>query len=245
MYPTVIYEDEFILALSKPSGLLVHSDGRSKERTLVDWITENYPGIENVGEEERLQGGEVIKRPGIVHRLDRDTSGVILVAKTPEAFEFLKDQFKNRKVKKVYHALVWGTFSDDKKEGVIDLPIGRSSTDFRRWSAEYGAKGELREAKTEYRVLVEGEKFSYLEVRPQTGRTHQIRVHMKAVSHPIVCDKLYGGGRLCDKGVCLGFDRLALHSKSISLELPNGTFINIESPLPEEFENALVLLKKA
>lgn len=245
MNPTIIYEDEFILGLSKPSGLLVHSDGRSDERTLVDWIRENRPEIDEVGEEQVLQSGEKIKRPGIVHRLDRETSGVILVAKTPESFEFLKDQFKNRKVKKIYHALVWGAFANDKKEGVIDLPIGRSSSDFRKWSAEYGAKGELREARTEYKVLGDGQKFSYLEVRPHTGRTHQIRVHMKAVSHPIVCDKLYGGKHLCDKETCLGFERLALHAKSVSLELPNGTFVNIESPLPEEFESALTLLKKA
>ena len=244
MNPEIIYEDEFILGLTKPSGLMVHSDGRSNDRTLVDWIRENYPALEDVGEDQTLQNGEVVKRPGIVHRLDRETSGVILVAKTKEAFAFLKEQFQNRKVKKIYHALVWGRFKDDKKEGVVDLSIGRSAADFRRWSAEHGAKGELREAVTEYKVLWQDDSFSYLEVRPRTGRTHQIRVHMKAISHAIVCDKLYGGSHPCSKETCLGFDRLALHAKSINLELPNGIYINIESPLPEEFEENFNLLSK-
>jgi len=188
----ILYEDEYILALDKPSGLMVHGDGRSKEETLADWINENYPNLKEVGEEQVLQNGEKIKRPGIVHRLDRDTSGVILVAKTKKSFEFLKEQFQNRKITKIYNAVVWGNFSEEKMEGVIDKPIGRSASDFRRWSAEFGAKGEMREAVTEYKVLFQNKEFSYLEVRPKTGRTHQIRVHLKSISHPVVCDKLYG-----------------------------------------------------
>jgi len=241
----ILYEDEYILALDKPSGLLVHSDGRSKEPTLVDWINENYPDLKEVGEEQILQNGEKIKRPGIVHRLDKDTSGVIIIAKTKEAHQFLKEQFQNRKVEKIYNAVVWGNFKE--KEGIINKPIGRSAGDFRKWSAEHEAKGELREAVTEYKVLAQGEnkkeKIAYLEVRPKTGRTHQIRVHLKSISHPVVCDKLYASGKTCDKDKCLGFDRLALHALSIKLELPNHTHITIESPLPPEFENALAKLK--
>ncbi|KKP56317.1 MAG: Pseudouridine synthase, RluA family [Parcubacteria group bacterium GW2011_GWC1_34_10] len=246
----IIYEDEYILALDKPSGLLVHTDGRSKEKTLVDWINENYPKLKEVGEEQTLQNGEKIQRPGIVHRLDRDTSGIIIVAKTKETYQFLKEQFQDRKVQKIYNAVVWGNFSPDKIEGVIEKPIGRSASDFRKWSAEYGAKGELREAVTEYKVLVQNKDFSFLEVRPKTGRTHQIRVHLKSISHPVVCDKLYGSKKSnelqemsYDKKENLGFDRLALHALSIKLELPNGTHITIESPLPKEFENALNLFK--
>lgn len=253
----ILYEDDFLLALDKPSGLMVHADGRNNTETLVDWVRANYPALEEVGESQVLQNGEIIKRPGIVHRLDRETSGVILVAKTAEAFAYLKDQFQNRKVEKIYHAVVWGHFSPDKMVGVIDKPIGRSSSDFRKWSAEFGAKGELREAVTEYRVLAQKKfenqtytdnrrsskmcvgEFAYLEVRPKTGRTHQIRVHLKAISHPVVGDKLYGP----DKSNPL-FDRLALHAFSIKLELPNHTFITIESPLPDEFEKAFNLLKK-
>lgn len=252
----ILYEDEYILALDKPSGLMVHLDGRSKEATLVDWINEHYPALIDVGEPETLQNGEVIKRPGIVHRLDRDTSGVILVAKTQATHQFLKEQFQNHKVEKVYHCFVWGIFADNKREGVIDKPIGRSASDFRKWSAEYGAKGEMRGAVTEYRVLgsippylkgggntAENSSFSYLEVRPRTGRTHQIRVHLKSISHPVVCDKLYGN-KVCDGSPsCLSFNRLALHALSIRLELPDQSFIQIESPLPEEFERALQALK--
>jgi len=241
----ILYEDEYILALDKPSGLLVHSDGRSKEPTLVDWINENFPDLKEVGESQTLQSGEVIKRPGIVHRLDKDTSGVIIVAKTKEAHQFLKEQFQDRKVEKIYNAVVWGNFSADKMEGVIEKPIGRSTGDFRKWSAEHGAKGERREAVTEYKVLNQNKEFAYLEVKPKTGRTHQIRVHLKSISHPVVCDELYGptsprASR--DKENNLRFARLALHALSIKLELPNHTHITIESPLPPQFEKAKNLL---
>jgi len=202
-----------------------------------------------------------------VHRLDKDTSGVIVVAKTKESHQFLKEQFQNRKIEKIYNAVVWGNFLPDpstllrtsKIEGIIDKPIGRSASDFRKWSAEHGAKGELREAVTEYKVLLphpnsllakerEGKQnFSYLEVKPKTGRTHQIRVHLKSISHPVVCDKLYGPTSpkvSRDKKDNLGFDRLALHAFSIRFKLPDQTDITIESPLPLEFENAKNLLKK-
>jgi 23S rRNA pseudouridine1911/1915/1917 synthase len=247
----ILYEDEYILALNKPSGLLVHADGRSKEPTLAHWINENYPDLKEVGEEQILQNGEKIKRPGIVHRLDKDTSGVIIVAKTKEAHEFLKKQFQGRKVEKIYNALVWGSFRE--KEGVINKPIGRSAGDFRRWSSEYGAKGEMREAVTEYKVLAQrsfsevgsaqNNDFAYLELRPKTGRTHQIRVHLKSISHPVVCDKLYASGKVCNEKECLGFSRMALHALSIKLELPDRAHITIVSPLPPEFENAKKLLK--
>jgi 23S rRNA pseudouridine1911/1915/1917 synthase len=254
MDPKIIYEDEYILALDKPSGLIVHADGRSKEspafeasadrrKTLVDWINENYPELGEVGELQVLQNGELIKRPGIVHRLDRETSGVIIVAKTKEAFEFLKKQFQDRKIEKIYNAVVMGNFSTDKMEGVINKSIGRSASDFRKWSAEHGAKGKLREALTEYKVLRGGKGFSYLEVRPKTGRTHQIRVHLKSIGHPVVGDRLYGPkGMNHELGITnygeeLKTERLMLHAVSVKLELPNHTVIKIESPLPEEFEN--------
>lgn len=255
MEPKILYEDEFLLGLDKPSGLLVHSDGRSKEETLVDWINKNYPDLNEVGEPQTLQNGEVIKRPGIVHRLDRDTSGVILVAKTKEAHKFLKEQFQSRKVEKIYNAVVTGKFGEDRTEGIIDKPIGRSASDFRKWSADHSARGELREAITEYEVLdqkeIDGKYFAYVELRPKTGRTHQIRVHMKSISHPVLMDKLYGPKMNHElrsmnyEKENLGFKRLALHALSIKLQLPNDMYITIESPLPPEFETAKILLKKA
>ena len=220
----VLYEDSNILAIDKPSGISVHDDGRSQEKTITDWVLENYPKMKNVGE---AQGG--IARPGIVHRLDRETSGVMLLAKNKKAFEFLKSQFVNREIKKIYHAIVSGSVRLDR--GVINKPIGRSPKDFRRWLAGRGARGELREAITEYKVLKRLKNFTYLEVRPKTGRTHQIRVHMKYINHPIVCDSLYNPEGVCPKGIT----RMALHAKSIEFKNLSGKIVKVESKLPKFF----------
>lgn len=229
----ILYEDRDMLAIDKPAGIAVHSDGKTKGKTIADWILKNYPKMENVGEPSMYQG-KVIKRPGIVHRLDKDTSGVLVLAKNQKTYEFLKNQFKEREVKKVYHTVVSGFMREDR--GVINKPIGRSPNDFRKRLAGRGARGELREAVTEYRVLKRFEeksvKFTYLEVRPKTGRTHQIRVHMKFLNHPVVCDELYNPG----KPAPVGFTRLALHSKSIELKNLKGETLKIEAPLPKEFE---------
>ena len=224
----VLYENKDILTIDKPSGISVHGDGKTKEKTLVDWILKNYPKIKNIGEPM----GE-INRPGIVHRLDKETSGVLLLAKNKKAYEFLKDQFKNREIKKTYNAIVSGWVKDD--HGIINKPIGRSPSDFRRRLAGRGARGEMREAVTEYKVLkrfkVQAQKFSYLELKPKTGRTHQIRVHMKFLNHPVACDSLYDPKGFCPTGV----DRLALHAKSIEFKDLKGKTVKVESPLPKEF----------
>jgi len=233
----ILYEDENILAINKPTGLVVHSDGKTKEYVLTDWIVENYPEIENVGEKANYDGKE-IARPGIVHRLDRDTSGVIVIAKTQDSFEFLKQQFKDRRVNKIYQAFVYGKIKEEK--GAVDRPIGRSSKDFRQWSAQRGARGVLRESTTEYKVEKTNEIFSYIKLIPKTGRTHQLRVHMKAINHPIICDKLYAPKREC----LLGFERLALHALSIDIELQDGSRKIIEAPLPPDFVKALAGIKK-
>ncbi|MDD2935411.1 MAG: RluA family pseudouridine synthase [Candidatus Pacebacteria bacterium] len=229
----IIYEDENILAINKPSGLVVHSDGKTKEATLADWVLKNYPETEDVGEPLVLSTGEIIKRPGIVHRLDRETSGILLIAKNQKTFLFLKEQFQKRTIKKSYRAFVYGEMKND--DGIIDRPIGRSNKDFRMWSAQRGARGQMRTAVTEYNVLERSNGFSFVEVNPKTGRTHQIRVHFKAINHPIVSDSLYAPKR--EKG--LGFDRLALHSYSIEFSLPNGKEMKLEAELPEDFLRAL------
>lgn len=233
----ILYEDNDVLAINKPAGLVVHPDGRTKEPTLADWLLEKYPSIHGVGETIPLTKGGVIEKWGIVHRIDRDTSGVLLVAKTQESFLNLKSQFQARTIKKSYRAIAHGVFKEPV--GTIDKPIGRSTSDFRRWSAEYGARGELREAVTEYKVLgagtVEGSKLSYLEVNPHTGRTHQIRVHLKAVGHPILCDKLYAPKSPC----LLGFDRTALHAFSIVFKGLDGVEHKVEAPIPGDFQAGL------
>jgi len=186
------------------------------------------------------KGGEPmadILRPGIVHRLDKETSGVLLLAKNKKSYEFLKEQFQNRVVKKTYHAVVGGYFKDER--GVINKAIGRSPTDFRKWLSGRGARGELREAVTYYRVLKrfnEGkEKFSYLEVKPRTGRTHQIRVHMKYLNHPVTGDTLYNREGSTPKEI----KRMALHAHKIEIKNLKGEDIIIESPLPKEFKKVL------
>ncbi len=225
----IIYEDENIIAINKPTGLIIHSDGKTKEITLVDWILKKYPEIEDVGEPLVLNSGEVIKRSGIVHRLDRGTSGILVISKNQETFLYLKEQFQNRKIQKSYCAFVYGEMKSD--EGVIDRPIGRSKKDFRMWSAQREARGKMREAITEYKVLQKRGGFSFVEVNPKTGRTHQIRVHFKAINYPVVCDKLYAPKREC----ALGFERLALHAYSIEFNLINGEKVKLEAELPEDF----------
>ncbi|MBI3305548.1 RluA family pseudouridine synthase [Candidatus Nomurabacteria bacterium] len=231
----VLYEDKDILAIDKPSGVLAHPDKIAEGRTILDWARKKYPKAE------------------LAHRLDRETSGVMLIAKNEKAHGALKKQFQERVVKKIYNAIVSGSFRNDR--GMINKPIGRSPRDFRRYLAGRGARGEMREAITEYRVLKHlriktdqkqidpdisvNQKgisiigsFTFLEVKPKTGRTHQIRVHMKYINHPVACDSLYNPAGMCPPG----FKRLALHAKSIEFKNLKGETIKVESSLPKEFK---------
>ncbi len=248
----ILYEDTHVVALYKPAGLMVHSDGRSKEKTVVDFVIKKYPKSTHVGEVfvfEEKGAKKEIPRPGIVHRLDKDTSGVLLVCKTEEAFRKLKAQFKNHTIKKVYRALVWGHVKQDT--GVIDAPIARSKSDFRARTVpnyfDEDARGQEREAVTRYKVLdrlflknkKESLPITYLELHPLTGRTHQIRVHCKSMRHPIVDDSLYGPE---GKPVLLG--RTALHALRITFVSPKEGKREVECPLPLDFETALAKLVK-
>ncbi len=233
MFPTIISETKDYLVINKPAGLMVHGDGKTKEKTLADWILAKYPEIKDVGEAWTNPEGEVIYRPGIVHRLDRDTSGIMIIAKNQEMFDCLKKQFQDRLVEKKYHAFVYGEMKTVK--GVVDRSIGRSTSDFRKYSAQRGARGEMRDAVTNYRVLNKGAGMTLVEVEPKTGRTHQIRVHMKAINHPVVCDKLYAPNHEC----MLGFGRTALHAKELSFLDLGGDRISFEAPYPEDFSRAV------
>lgn len=242
----ILYEDDDIVAVSKPAGLVVHSDGKTKEETLADWVLEKYPQTKNVGEPARTPEGEEVPRPGIVHRLDRETSGVMLVAKTVQGFECLKKQFQEHSIEKIYHAFVYGEVKQEIKNGKdvewmrIDRPIGRSSQDFRKWSAQRGARGEMREAVTDYRIMKVTPDFSLVEIKPKTGRTHQIRVHFKAISHPLIADKLYAPKH----HNILGFKRLALHSERITFLNSSGVFCTATAQYPEDFIQAVASLQK-
>ena len=226
----ILYEDEDILVINKPAGLVVHPDGRTEEPSVTEWFAQMYPESKDVG--EKL--GEV-ERPGVVHRIDRETSGALLLAKTHKGHEILKSQFQNREIEKIYHLFAHGQVKEDR--GTIDFAIGRSPADFRRWSAQRGAKGEKREAVTFFQVLKRSSEqgATFVEAKPKTGRTHQIRVHFQALQHPVVGDKLYAKG----KPELLGFKRLALHARKITFKNAKGVEISIEAPYPEDFRRAL------
>lgn len=235
---SILYEDNDVVVINKPAGLVVHSDGKREESTLIDWMNKNYPESKGVGEPLTLSNGDVIERSGIVHRIDRETSGAMLIAKNQPAFLYFKKQFQDRVINKIYHAFVYGEIKDDN--GIIDRPIGRSKKDFRQWSAQRGARGAIREAVTHYRVMARDSGFSLVEAIPKTGRTHQIRVHFKAINHPIISDSLYAP----KKDKALGFERLALHSYSVEFNLMNGNKIKITAPYPEDFERAVGFMNK-
>ncbi len=235
---SIIFEDEALLVLNKPAGIAVHEDGHTNAPTLTDWVRKERPLLVGVGESMVLQNGTIIDRPGVVHRLDRDTSGVLVLAKTQETFLFLKAQFQARTIEKEYRAFVWGRMRE--VQGTIDMPIGRSRKDFRLWSAGKDAGGGMRPAVTRFSVLTKNETHSYCLLQPKTGRTHQLRVHLKAIGHPIICDTRYAP----KKPSALGFTRLALHAHALSLLHPNDTRMLFEAPLPEDFLRAEEEMRK-
>lgn len=236
--PVIIYEDDAVLVIDKPEGWLTHEDGRTEAPTVVDWFLKHSPEAAGVGEVGYSPAGKELNRSGIVHRLDRETSGVLILAKTQEAHQHLKQQFKDRKVFKEYRAFVHGRIHD--RWATINRPIGRSSKDSRLRSAMKGAKGVMREAVTDIERIgvgeYEDEAFSYVKLVPKTGRTHQLRVHLRAIDRPIVGDHLYTV-HIKDSNN-LGMSRMALHAHILELELPNGITERLIAPLPQEFEEA-------
>lgn len=233
----IIFENEDFLAINKPAGLLVHPTNISKEETLVDWIAEKHPEIIGVGDPSDDKEQEIL-RPGIVHRLDRDTSGIMLIAKTNDAFFYLKNLFQEKKIKKNYSALVFGNFSE--KSGVIDKPIGIKSSSIKRSTAAKKIR-DVKEAQTEYKViknysLDNGRKFALLEVYPRTGRTNQIRVHLASVGHSVVGDKIYGSQKLHSPE---GLDRMFLHAFGLEMPLKDGSIMRLEADLPDDLKIVL------
>jgi 23S rRNA pseudouridine1911/1915/1917 synthase len=221
----VLYEDEQVAVVNKPAGMVVHPAFGHTSGTLVNAVLDRWPEIAQFSEPSRA---------GIVHRLDKDTSGVIVVAKTREALDSLRAQFKNREVRKRYLALVHG--SPDTPEGVIDAPIGRDSAQRKRMAVTH----EGREAVTEFRVIEQYADFSLLEVFPQTGRTHQIRVHLAFIGHPIVGDGVYGRRKEAIK-----LKRHFLHAASITFARPDtGEPVTVEAPLPVGLANTLEKLPR-
>ncbi len=217
---TVYHADDDVIVVDKPSGLVVHPGAGVRRGTLVNALLARFPELRGVGEADR---------PGIVHRLDKETSGVLVVARNERALRSLQAQFKNREVRKTYLALVWGKMP--AREGKMDRPIGRHVAYGQRMSVR---TRRPRPAETHYTVLEEFPETSYLEVRPLTGRTHQIRVHMAAAGHPVVGDAAYGrrkGERRAG--------RMFLHAHRLSFLHPSsGERVEFVSPLPPDLEAA-------
>jgi 23S rRNA pseudouridine1911/1915/1917 synthase len=239
MLPSVIAETEAFIVLDKPAGLICHSDGRTEEPSLVGWLCEQFPYLSDVGEPWVSPQGESVPIAGLVHRLDRPTSGVILVAKTNEEWRFLKNEFKERRVEKVYRAFAYGLLPVDS--GTIVAEIMRSGVLPKRWYARPCDVSDNRAAITDWKVIGrvhEGEPATYVEIYPKTGRTHQIRVHFATIGHPIVADHLYA----VDMQPILGFTRPALHAYSISFADKRGERVKCMAPVPTDFVSAEHLL---
>ena len=210
---SVIFEDGSFIVIDKPAGLSVHPGPGHLDGTLVNGVMAICPGIAGVGEKNR---------PGIVHRLDMDTSGVIVVAKNEQCHRSLSDQFKNRTITKKYLALVNGNM--DEQRAIVEAPIARDPHDRKKMAIVNNG----RESSTEYRVAERFPLFDYLSIRPKTGRTHQIRVHLSSLGHPVAGDSLYGG-------TIDGLERQFLHAESISLTHPaDNILMEFKSPLAQD-----------
>ncbi|MGE5392789.1 MAG: RluA family pseudouridine synthase [Candidatus Saccharibacteria bacterium] len=220
----VVFENDYCLVIDKPAGLVVHPGAGHVDDTLSNALLSHFPAIRGVGDPHR---------PGIVHRLDEDTSGLLLIAKTQAAYDYFKGQFLDRRVEKDYLALVHGL---PKLHGVIDLPIGKSNS-HRKMKA-----GEGKEAVTEYSVLAQSpetalDQLSLLRVKLHTGRTHQIRVHLSHEGFPIFGDQVYGGNyKESDKKT---LPRQFLHAYRLKFQLMDGAWIELVSNLPEELKQTL------
>lgn len=242
---TVLHEEKDFIIISKPSGLITHGDGKKKTAhvsSVSEEVLKLYPEIEGVGEESGLVG---VNRSGIVHRLDADTSGVMVIARTQDFFDHIKKQFQDHVIEKEYKAFVWGWLKEEDKKGVINSPIGKSGSDFRKYVTGRYARGILRDAITFYETLTQFEadaedtkglkeilpRFSYMSLKPKTGRTHQIRVHLKHIHHGIVGDPLY----MENHPKVLGFTRQALHAENLRFFDMSGVERQFSAPLPEDF----------
>ena len=236
----VIYEDDDVLVVDKPAGMVVHPAPGSMTGTLVNALLGRGGGLSGLG-------GHL--RPGIVHRLDRDTSGLIVVARNDVAHRTLSEAFQERRVKKIYLALVWGTFREP--EGIVDEPVGRRTNDRKRMAVVAGG----RPAVTSWKVREEFPFATLLEVRPETGRTHQIRVHMSHLRRPVIGDKDYGGSksvfgdvpphyRRQAKRINALAERQALHARELCFQHPSGKGdVKVSSPMPPDLAALLSALR--
>ena len=222
--------------INKASGMVVHPAPGNRSGTLVNAL------LHHCGDTLSGIGGTV--RPGIVHRIDKDTSGLLVVAKNDDSHRALSAQLEGHHIRREYRALVTGGFSSD--EGTVNAPIGRHPVDRKKMAIVRGDEGRARHAVTHYRVLERFGQVTYLSLVLETGRTHQIRVHMASLGHPLLGDTLYGGGKTAfEKRHAQLFDGQCLHAVSLTFTHPQTKeSVFFESPLPENFEKALTLLRE-
>lgn len=231
--PEIIFEDEWLLVVMKPAGLVVNRADSVAEETLQDWIENNiritkYEARSTTEEDKIFQ-----QRSGIAHRLDKETSGVMVIGKTPESLANLMAQFKARETKKEYLALVHGRV--EPKENIINLPLGRSLFNRHKFRVDLWGKSAL----TGYRVEQYFPDYSLVRLFPKTGRTHQIRVHMAHIGYPLVGDEVYCGRKRADKDR-LWCTRHFLHAAKLELTHPQThQIVQFEAPLPHDLQEAL------
>ena len=218
----VVFEDSYLLVVNKRQGMVVHPASGNVSGTLVNALLRHCKG--------ELSGINGVERPGIVHRLDKDTSGLMVVAKTNAAHISLSEQLKNHDISRVYEAVVYGKIKNDR--GTIEAPIGRHATERKRMSVTHK---NSRSAITHYTVIDSNNTYSYIQCRLETGRTHQIRVHLSYIGHPLVGDRVYAGKR-----PGLGLTGQCLHSREITFKHPfTGEMMHLQSELPEYFISLL------
>jgi len=224
MEPVIIFENEDFLIIDKPSGLVIHPFDHSTERTLVDFLMEHSPSLFLIQNTKTLQDGRMVNLGGIVHKLDRETSGVMVIAKTASSYVSIKEQFLAHAVKKTYRALVERVLQNEN--GRIDAPLGRNKKEYKQSANPQNPRGELRSAITDYRVLTRNKTTTYVELSPQTGRTHQLRAHMAYLGHPIVGDVIYGSTQESP--------RIMLHAQTLSFKLSDIDY-SFEAQTPSCF----------
>jgi len=240
----IVYEDDYLLVVNKPAGMVTHPGHGNYTGTLVNALLYHCSKLSKVN----VSGGEV--RPGIVHRLDKDTSGLLVVAKDDETHRHLAKQFFHKTVDREYWAIVWGHFNSTR--GVIETELGRSKSDRTKFTVVKGGKLAI----TEYEVLEKFDFLSLVKLKLKTGRTHQIRVHLAYIGHPVFGDPTYGGRRIAwggiDRKKKLFVDELlkimqrqALHAKTLGFIHPErNEFMKFDSELPEDMKKLLEVLKK-
>lgn len=221
-----IFENEDFIVINKNAGIQVHPSFNEKGSTLANALIARYPEIRNVHDESE----DAQLRPGIIHRLDKDTSGVMIIARNMEAFFALKEAFKEREVEKTYLAITLGIFT--QKEGEIDKPIARSASYRKQVIARKNTKTTIRPALTKYAVVKEFESFSLVQAEPKTGRMHQIRIHLASIGHPVVGDAIYGEAEMNDMQI--ESKRQLLHAQKIKFKL-FGKEYEFSAPVPADF----------